>query len=189
MSKTVLGALQVASRSPIDADRVDLRPLETLASHTTRALAGLRQVEEIRRLNLSQEQHAQELARSESALREQTRILQSVLDCMGDGVVVADCDARFLVFNPAAQRLLGHGRVDRPAEEWARFYEIYLPDRITPYPLQDLPLMRAIRGEVSDHTEIYVAYPSRNDGTWILVSGRPLRDEAGALQGGGRRLS
>ena len=36
------------------------------------------------------------------ALREQTRILQSVLDCMGDGVVVADSNARFLVFNPAA---------------------------------------------------------------------------------------
>ena len=56
----------------------------------------------------------QELARSELALREQTRILQSVLDCMGDGVVVADATARFLVFNPAAERILGHGRIDTP---------------------------------------------------------------------------
>ncbi len=75
VSDEVLGTLQVASRSPIDPGRLDLRPLETLANHTARALTGLRQIEEIRRLNQSQEQHAQELARSESALREQTRIL------------------------------------------------------------------------------------------------------------------
>ena len=100
-----------------------------------------------------------------SALREQTRILQSVLDCMGDGVVVADPNARFLVFNPAAQRMLGHGRIDSPPEEWSRLYEIFLPDRVTPYPVDDLPLMRAIRGEATDQAELYIAYPSRDDGT------------------------
>ena len=44
--------------------------------------------------------------------------------------------------------------------------------------------MRAIRGEASDQAELYIAYPSRDDGTWILVTGRPLRDESGGLQGG-----
>ena len=147
-------------------------------------MTGLRQLEEIRRLNQTQEQHAQELARSELALREQTRILQSVLDCMGDGVVVADSNARFLVFNPAAARILGHGQTDAASQEWSRHYEIFLPERTTPYPVDDLPLVRAIRGESVDQAELYIAYPSREDGTWILVTGRPLRDEYGALQGG-----
>ena len=44
--------------------------------------------------------------------------------------------------------------------------------------------MRAIRGESVDQAELYIAYPSRDDGTWILVTGRPLRDEHGELQGG-----
>jgi len=184
VSDEVLGTLQVASRHPIDVKRLDLRPLETLATHTARALTGLRQLEEIRRLNQSLEQHTQELARSESSLREQTRILQSVLDCMGDGVVVADPDARFLVFNPAAQRILGHGRIDSPPEEWSRRYEIYLPDQVSTYPVEDLPLMRAIRGESIDQAELFIAYPSRDDGTWIHVTGRPLRDEHGELKGG-----
>ena len=152
--------------------------------HTARALTGLRQLEEIRRLNQTQEQHALELARSEAALREQTRILQSVLDCMGDGVVVADSNARFLVFNPAAERILGQGRIDDPSRDLSRLYDIFLPDRVTPYPVKDLPLMRAIRGESSDQAELYIAHPSRDDGTWILVTGRPLRDEHGELQGG-----
>ncbi len=184
VSDHVLGTLQVASLRPFDPSQIDLRPLETLANHTARALAGLRQVEEIRRLNETQEQHAQELARSELALRAKTRILQSVLDCMGDGVVVADSNSRFLVFNPAAARIMGQGKSDAAAEDWSRQYEIFLPDRATPYPVADLPLVRAIRGESMDQAELYVAYPSRDDGTWILVTGRPLRDEHGTLQGG-----
>ena len=58
------------------------------------------------------------------------------------------------------------------------------PKRKTPYPVDDLPLIRAIRGESVDQAELYIAYPSRENGTWILVTGRPLRDEYGALQGG-----
>jgi signal transduction histidine kinase len=184
VSDEVLGTLQVASRFPIDAKRLDLRPLETLATHSARALTGLRQVEEIRRLNQSQQQHAQELARSEAALREQTRILQSVLDHMGDGVVVADSNARFLVFNPAAERILGRGRIDSPPRDWSRHYEVFLPDRLTPFPAGDLPLTRAIRGDSVDQAELYIAYPTRDDGTWILASGRPLRDEQGDSKGG-----
>jgi two-component system NtrC family sensor kinase len=184
VSDRILGTLQVTTRGALDPDRLDLRPLETLASHTARALAGLRQLEEIRRLNQSLEQHAQELLRSEVALREKTRILQSVLDCMGDGVVVADAQGRFLVFNPAAQRILGQGRIDSPPAEWSRQYDIFLPDRVNIYPANDLPLMRAIRGESADQAELYIAYPSRDDGTWIMVTGRPLRDERGAIEGG-----
>jgi PAS domain S-box-containing protein len=184
VSDQVLGTLQVASLQPIDPLRQDLRPLETMASHTARALVDLRQLEEIRRLNQEQEQHASELASSEVALREQTQILKSVLDCMGDGVIVADPSAKFLVFNPAAKRILGHGQIEGSPQEWSRNYEIFLPDRSTPYPVEDLPLVRAIRGESVDEAELYIAYPSRDDGTWIHVNGRPLRDEDGVLKGG-----
>ena len=40
------------------------------------------------------EQRAHELARSEAALKKQTRILQSILDSMSDGVIVADDEGR-----------------------------------------------------------------------------------------------
>ncbi len=184
VSDRILGTLQVTTRQALDPARLDLRPLETLASHTARALAGLGQIEEIRRLNQSLEEQARELSRSEAALREKTRILQSVLDCLGDGVVVADARGRFLVFNPAAERILGRGRIDGPPGEWSRQYDIFLPDRATIFPAEQLPLMRAIRGESADQAELYIAYPSRDDGTWIMVTGRPLRDESGAVEGG-----
>ncbi len=184
VSDQVLGALQVASSSVLELALVDPRPLETLASHTARALAGLSQLEEIRRLNQSLEEQARELARGQAALREQTRILRSVLDCMGDGLVVADERGRFLVFNPAAERILRQGPTTGPSEEWSRTYEVFLPDRVTPFPTEDLPLKRAMRGESIDDAELYIAHPDSDEGTWITVSGRPLRDDSGALQGG-----
>ena len=52
------------------------------------------------------EQRAEELARSKDALEKQTRILQSILDSMSDGVIVADETGRLIVFNPAAEQVL-----------------------------------------------------------------------------------
>ena len=45
-----------------------------------------------------------------------------------------------------------------------------------------------MRGESVDQAELYIAYPSREDGTWIMVTGRPLRDEHGAIEGRRGRL-
>src|SRR5262245_6935777 len=41
-----------------------------------------------------------------------------------------------------------------------------------------------MRGESVDQAELFIGYPSREDGTWILVTGRPLEDEHGAIEGG-----
>ncbi|MGC8638273.1 MAG: GAF domain-containing protein [Isosphaeraceae bacterium] len=180
----VLGTLQVATPEILDAAQIDLRPLISLASHTARALDGLKQVEEIRRLNRSLGAQAAELLKSEAALREQTRILRSVLDCMGEGVVVADRDAHLLLLNPAAARILGRGSGPTETERWSLLHRVYWPDRVTPYATEDLPLHRAIRGESIDHLEVYIAYPSLQNGSWMLVSARPLRDEHNETQGG-----
>jgi signal transduction histidine kinase len=184
VSDGVLGTLQVATPDILDPSALDLRPLETLASHTARALDGLKQVEEIRRLTQSLERHADELVKSEAALREKTQILQSVLDCMREGVVVADRDAHLLVFNPAAEQILGRAPGSQDSDRWTPLHKVYQPDRITPYATEDLPLFRAIRGESLDQIELYIAHPSLQNGSWMLVNARPLRDDHGAAQGG-----
>src|SRR5215470_4666719 len=45
-------------------------------------------------------------------------ILHSILSDMGDAVIVADKDANFLVFNPAAERMFGQGATRTPPTEW-----------------------------------------------------------------------
>src|SRR5262249_18840412 len=99
---------------------------------------------------------AGERASSEKALRHQTRLLQSVLDGMSDGVVVVDEQGRFLLFNPAAEQILGIGAIDATPAEWPGHYGLFLPDRVTPYPADRLPLVRAMRGEAVNAAEVFV---------------------------------
>src|SRR5208337_1814605 len=98
--------------------------------------------------------------------------------------VVADREARLLVFNPAAERILGRSSSLAATERWDPLYKVYRPDRVTPYATEDMPLFRAIRGESLDHAELYIAHPSLQDGSWMLVNARPLRDDQGEIQGG-----
>lgn len=129
------------------------------------------------------EQRAAEAARSEGALTDQTRILRSILDSMADGVVVCDERGRFLLFNPAAERMLGLSHGDLPPERWPEHFGLYLPDRVTPYPYEHLPLMRALRGEAVDRAEVFVRPASGPAGIWLSTSARPMADEKGAIHG------
>ena len=57
---------------------------------------------------------------AEAALRRQSRVTQSILNSMGEGVVVADQDGKFLLFNRAAERMLGVGLLDTGPSGWSR---------------------------------------------------------------------
>jgi PAS domain S-box-containing protein len=111
-------------------------------------------------------------------------LLDSILHHMSDGVIVADKQYRFVVFNSAAERMFGVGATEVQAEGWSRTYGLYLPDQVTPFPAEELPLARSIRGEDVDDLEMFVRHDKSPDGVWIRVNGRPLRDVAGELAGG-----
>jgi len=57
---------------------------------------------------------AEELSHSRQALETQTLMLQSVLDSMAEGLVAADEQGKFLIWNRAAERIVGHGPADLP---------------------------------------------------------------------------
>ncbi|HEX8201531.1 MAG TPA: PAS domain S-box protein, partial [Isosphaeraceae bacterium] len=119
-----------------------------------------------------------------AALRGRASILQSILDAMADGVLVADRDGRFLAFNPAAERIFGHGATAGSAAEWPGRCGLYRPDRVTPLPVEEMPLIRAARGESLGDQEIFVRHARAPEGLWILARGRPLPGEDGTPAGG-----
>jgi PAS domain S-box-containing protein len=120
----------------------------------------------------------------EPVLPNATHFLKIVLDKLCDGVIVADPEGSFLVFNSAAERILGTGARDIHPEEWASVYGCYHTDKITPYPAHQLPLTRAIRGEEVLDEPIYIRNQDRPTGGWISVSGRPLKTGNGSTWGG-----
>src|SRR6266566_5384600 len=122
--------------------------------------------------------------RAEEELAHSNEILQSILSNMGDAVIVADKKGKFLVFNPAAERMFGGDATQTSSSEWLHHYGLYLPDRVTPFPDDQLPLTRSIRGEEVNNVEIFVRHDKAPNGLWTRVNGRPLRGSNGELLGG-----
>lgn len=110
--------------------------------------------------------------------------LTAVFKNLAVGVVVCDAGGHFLFFSPEAERILGIGAMHMDSAEWSATYGCYRPDMVTPYPPEELPLARAIRGEEAIHQLIFIRNPQRPAGLWIDISGTPLRNSSGVSCGG-----
>ncbi len=120
---------------------------------------------------------------SRRRVRLRARAVAHIIETIADGIVVTDCEGSFLVFNAAAQRILGAGPSAGPPGTWTEAYGLYLPDRVTPYPPERLPLARALRGEELHGVEILVRNPANRQDKVISVSALPWRDDSGAQLG------
>jgi len=135
-------------------------------------------------LRESRDQLEQKVAHRTAELSRTNEILRSILSNMGDAVIVADKDKNFLVFNPAAERMFGKGAMQMPPAEWSHHYGLYLPDKVTPFPHDQLPMTRSIRGEEVDNIEMFVRHEKAPHGIWTRTTGRPLCGANGDLLGG-----
>jgi PAS domain S-box-containing protein len=135
-------------------------------------------------LRKNREELEEKVARRTAQLSRSNKIQESILASMGDAVVVADKEGKFLVFNPAAERMFGRGATKISPSEWSHQYGLFLPDRVTPFPPDQLPLTRSIRGEEVDNVEIFVRHKRAPNGRWTRITGRPLRGPDGELSGG-----
>src|SRR5688572_202328 len=79
-------------------------------------------------------------------LQDQKTLLEATLNNLADGVVVANPDGVLTRLNPAVARILG-GSAEGPPGEAIEVFEYFRPDGCTPFPEDELPLARALRGE------------------------------------------
>lgn len=120
----------------------------------------------------------------ESKLRGQTELLELILNNIGDPVIAVDEAGKLLLFNPAAIRLYGMGILGKPQSRMSERYGLFLPDGKTPYPNEQLPLNRAIRGEAVTDLEIFVRTPDAPMGAVLSAKAQPIFDADGKLKGG-----
>lgn len=146
----------------------------TARKHAEERLAG--QAEEL-------SMQAEELMRSRKALEDHALMLRSVLDSMAEGLAAADEQGKFVIWNAAAGRILGMGASSLPTTEWTEHYGLFLPDTVTPFPTNKLPLVRAIHGQAST-AQMFVRNSAIPEGLWIEASGSPRKDKDGTLRGG-----
>jgi PAS domain S-box-containing protein len=159
----VIAVLEFFMRESRDQNERLVNVIAAVAAQLNLVMEQKRAVEELSRIN---------------------EILQSILANMGDAVIVADKNGNFLVFNPAAERMFGKGAMHMPPAEWSHNYGLYLPDKVTPFPHDQLPMTRSIRGEDVDNIEMFVRHEKAPHGLWTRITGRPLRYASGELLGG-----
>jgi PAS domain S-box-containing protein len=176
---TAIAAGDLEARVPATSSADEVGHLGRSFNHMADQLADLRS-----RMEQRIAERTGQLLEAQEQMRHHTRILQSVLDNMGDGVIVADESAMFLVWNPAAKRIVGMGPLEVSAQSWPEAYGFYLADGKTICPAEDLPLARAMRGESVDDCELLLRNSEVPQGVWISVNARPLKDDTGNLAGG-----
>lgn len=111
------------------------------------------------------------------------RLLQSVLDGLGDALLVFDAQGRVVRSNPAAAQLLGHDPCGDALDSWDERYAIFRPDRQTPYGSGERPIARSLAGEDVDTDDLFVVDKDSGLELWLHVTARPIRDEKGEVRG------
>jgi len=109
-------------------------------------------------------------------------VLNNTITNMVDPVLVAGAEGEIIIANPAARKLFGaiSGVGTRNiAQSFDRFY----PDGVTPFPVEQSPLVRAFAGEAVDNLELVVQPMGSADKSYLVANGRPVRNEAGEIQG------
>ena len=125
-----------------------------------------------------------QLEQTMQELQNQVQLTDTIFNSISDGVVAVDTNGTFTIFNQGAESILGIGPIDTTPDKWSDSYGFFFPDRVTPFPADELPLARAFKGEASDEVEMFVRNPAVPDGVFVSISGRSLQDAEGIEKGG-----
>jgi diguanylate cyclase (GGDEF)-like protein/PAS domain S-box-containing protein len=115
---------------------------------------------------------------------EQKKLLQSILDCCSDSVTVADSSGKIILRNPTSLRDVGNARIEVLDKDYPRLVGLYKGDGDTLFKTEELPLIRALRGESVNGLEIYIRFPNGAEPKWMLAAGGPLVNDKGEKLGG-----
>ena len=66
-------------------------------------------------------------------LQNQVQLTNTIFNSISDGVIAADANGAFTIFNPSAERILGMGPIDKPLDKRSEHYGLFFPDKATPF--------------------------------------------------------
>jgi PAS domain S-box-containing protein len=113
---------------------------------------------------------------AEERLRRERMFLATVLDSLSDGVIACDADGVITTVNPAARHLHGNPAPTMPMTQLFERIDVRHADG-SPMGYEQVPLIRALRGEVVVDAEILLG--DRR----LVCAARQLRDATGAVSG------
>lgn len=110
-------------------------------------------------------------------LYENQQRLNLILENISDGVIVANTDKKVVLANHIANELFGTEDDSKISPNFSEHFELYFPDEKTIFPIQNLPLERALVGEATDDVDVVLWDPKSEKKKRVLLSGRPIIDQ------------
>jgi PAS domain S-box-containing protein len=117
---------------------------------------------------------AAELKAAALDITSQQQLLSTMLRSVSEGVVIVDCNGHVLMENEAAIRIVGYSARFVGAKRWCEAVGAYLVDGDRPLPPEDMPTMRACRGEEVRGLELVLHGVTDDRNILIEVRSSPL---------------
>ena len=124
------------------------------------------------------------LEQTVSELEDKTQLMDTVFNSMNDGVLVLDTMGQVLFTNSSVELACIDSPRDVDSSEWTETYGIFYVDKETPVLTDQMPVMRALRGEQIEDEEFFIRNIHNNarnnlltDGLFIATSASPLLDK------------
>ena len=129
-----------------------------------------RDVTKIVELENEQKRVLDELYQNEEKLR-------LVVENISEGIIVTNANKKIILANDMANEIFGIDDDALITPDFNAYFEIYYPDGVTVFPSQNLPMERALKGEVSNDLEVVLVGHENNLKRRVLISGKPLVDQ------------
>ncbi len=115
-----------------------------------------------------------------TTLHENENRLTQFLEAMPIGVGVLDADGKVYYINRKAKEIFGKGVGSNiPAEQLSEIYQLYQAGNLQNYPIENLPIIRALKGETSVTDDLEVR---RGDQIIPLeIQATPIYDQNGKI--------
>ncbi|WP_417545572.1 CHASE domain-containing protein [Marinobacter sp.] len=134
---------------------------------------------EIHQLNTHLEHRVQQRT---AELQRQEHLNHVLLESLNEGVVACDTNGILTLFNKSAREWHGADLRAIPPDEWAEHYGLFKADGVTPLQAEQIPLLRALRGEQVTDAEMTICVGGKKP-RLVLANGGPLRDDSGKSLG------
>jgi signal transduction histidine kinase/CheY-like chemotaxis protein len=114
-----------------------------------------------------------ELTEKTAEIRRNAQIFHSIMASMADAVLLVDERCRVVFANRTAEELLGE-HAGTGLDDWAKAYEVFLPDGTTVIPVAEWPTARAVKGENVDNFGVAVRGLDGSRLVQLIMTARPL---------------
>jgi PAS domain S-box-containing protein len=135
-------------------------------------------------LDITERKKAEEAFKAALAKAEEgDRMLAALMESVPEGIAICDAHGNLRMLSKHGLDLLGGAHAGKSIKEVAENEVMYRPDSQTVMPMEELPLVRALKGEtVRDVELVQVNYSGRS--IPLLCNSAPIRGEAGEIVGG-----